>query len=133
MNPMSMNKSEDPESIRLGMGVLGSDSVVTGRMRASGVVVVEAFKVTVVCAQILLTQPSGGAWVGGLLNHFPLLPRRWWLVLGPWRLLRPLLWTVTWSSPWLSAQFFHKTGKGCSPCGAVAPLELVYHLCRVSQ
>src|SRR6266481_7566084 len=129
MNPVLMNKSEDPESIRVGMGVPGSDSVVTGRMRASGVVVVEAFRVTVVCARILLTQPSGGARVGGLLNRFPLLPRRWWLVLGLWRLLGPLLWVVTWSSPSLSAWFFHKKGKGCSPCGAVAPLELVYHLC----
>src|SRR6266481_6590513 len=129
MNPMSMNKSEDPESIRVGMGVPGSDLAVTGRMRASGVVVVEAFRVTVVCAQILLTQPSGGARVGGLLNCFPLLPQRWWLVLGPWRSLGPSLRMVPWSSPLLSAQFSHKTGKGCSPCGAVAPLELVYHLC----
>src|SRR6266481_3336979 len=128
-----MNKSEDPESIRVGMGVPGSDSVVTGRTRALGVVVVEAFRVTVVCARILLMQPSGGARVGGLLNRFLLLPRRWWLVLGPWWSLGPLIWTVTWSSPWLSAQFFHKTGKGCSPYGTVAPLELVYHLCRVSR
>src|SRR6266481_8262385 len=106
-----MNESEDPESIRVGMGVPGSDSVVTGRTRASGVVVVKAFRVTVVCARILLMQPSGGARVGGLLNRFPLLPRRWWLVLGPWWSLGPLLRTVTWSSPSLSARFFHKTGK----------------------
>src|SRR6266481_5566275 len=130
---MSMNESEDPESIRVGIGVPGSDSVVTGRTRVSGVVVVEAFRVTVVCARILLTQPSGGVQVGGLLNRFPLLPRRWWLVLGPWRSLGPLLRMVTWSSPLLSDRFFHKTGKGCSPCGAVALLELVYHLCRVSR
>ena len=45
-----MNEVEDPESIRVGMGVPGSDSVVTRRTRASGVVVVEAFRVTVVCA-----------------------------------------------------------------------------------
>src|SRR6266481_3123832 len=108
---MSMNESKDLESIRVGMGVPGSDLVVIGRTRVSGVVVVEAFRVTVVCARILLMQPLGGAWVGGLLNHFLLLPRRWWLVLGPWRSLGPLLWMVTWSSPSLSARFFHKTGK----------------------
>src|SRR6266481_2985987 len=132
MNPASMNESEDPESIRVGMGVLGSDSVVTRRTRALGVVVVEVFRVTVVCARILLTKPLGGVRVGGLLNRFPLLPRPWWLVLGPWWSLGPLLRTVPWSSPLLSARFSHKTGKGCSPCGAVAPLELVYHPCRVS-
>ena len=36
--------------IRVGMGVLGSNSVVTGITRVLGVVVVEAFRVMVVCA-----------------------------------------------------------------------------------
>ena len=75
MNPVSMNESEDLESIRAGMGVPGSDLVVTRIMRALGAVVVEAFRVTVVCARILLTQPSGGVWVGGLLSHFLPLPQ----------------------------------------------------------
>ena len=70
-----MNESEDPESIRVGMGVLGSDSVVTGRTRVLGVVVVEAFRVMVVCARILLMQPLGGVWMRGLLSCFPLSPR----------------------------------------------------------
>ena len=45
-----MNESEDPESIRVDMGVPGSTSAVTGMMRVLGVVVVEVFRVTVVCA-----------------------------------------------------------------------------------
>jgi len=48
-NPMSMNKSEDPESMRDIRGVLGISSAVIGIIRASGVVM-EALRVTIVCA-----------------------------------------------------------------------------------
>ena len=44
-----MNESEDPESTRDISGISGIDSEVTRIMRASGVVM-EALRVTVVCA-----------------------------------------------------------------------------------
>ena len=48
-NPESMNESEDPESTRDISGISGIDLEVTRIMRASGVVM-EALRVTVVCA-----------------------------------------------------------------------------------
>ena len=72
-NPKLMNKSEDPESTRDISGVLGIDSEVTRIMRASGVVM-EALRVTVVCARMGNTQPLGGAGCWRLLNLF--LPPR---------------------------------------------------------
>ena len=69
MNPKSMNKSEDPESTRDISGVLGIDSEVTGIMRVSGVVM-EALRVTVVCAQMGDMQPPGGTGCWRLLNLF---------------------------------------------------------------
>src|SRR6266481_969196 len=71
-NTVSMNKSEDPKSTRDESGILGMDSEVTRRMRVSGVVVTVAFRVAVVCAQIGLTQPSGGVGCGGCLVFFRL-------------------------------------------------------------
>ena len=72
-NPESMNESEDPESTRDISGVSGIDSEVTGIMRVSGVVM-EASRVTVVCARMGDTQPLGGAGCWRLLNIF--LPPR---------------------------------------------------------
>ena len=69
MNPESMKESEDPESTRDINGVSGINSEVTGIMRASGVVM-EALRVTVVCAQTGDTQPPGGAGCWRLLNLF---------------------------------------------------------------
>ena len=70
-----MNESEDPESTRDISRVSGMVSDVTGMMRASGVVM-EALRVTIVCARTDETQPPGG--VGGwrLLNLFLPPPRR---------------------------------------------------------
>ena len=68
-NPESMNESEDPESTRDISGVSGIDSEVTGIMRVSGVVM-EALRVTIVCARIGDTQPPGGAGCWRLLNLF---------------------------------------------------------------
>ena len=78
MNPKSMNKSEDPESMRDISGVLGIDSEVTGIMRASGVVM-EVLRVTVFCARMGDMQPPGGVGFWRLLNLF-LPPRRRTLV-----------------------------------------------------
>ena len=72
--PESMNESEDPESTRDINRVSGIDLEVTGIMRASGVVM-EALRVTIVCAQMGDTQPPGGAGCWRLLNLF-LPPRR---------------------------------------------------------
>ena len=68
-NPDLMNKSEDSKSTRDIKGVLRIDSEVTGIMRASGVVM-EALRVTVVCARIGDMQPPGGAGSWRLLNLF---------------------------------------------------------------
>ena len=68
-NPESMNKSEDPESTRDISSISGIDLEVTGIMRASGVVI-EALRVTVVCAQMGDVQPPGGAGCWRLLNLF---------------------------------------------------------------
>ena len=67
--PKLMNESEDPESTRDISWVSGMVSDVTGTMRASGVVM-EALRVTIVCARTDEMQPPGG--VGGwrLLNLF---------------------------------------------------------------
>ena len=70
-----MNKSEDPESTRDISQVLGMVLDVTGMMRASGVVM-EALRVTIVCAQTDEMQPPGGAGVWRLLNLFLPPPRR---------------------------------------------------------
>ena len=69
MNPESMNESEDPESTRDISRVSGMVSDVTRIMRVSGVVM-EALRVTIVCARTDEMQPLGG--VGGwrLLNLF---------------------------------------------------------------
>ena len=75
MNPESMNESEDPESTRDISSILGIDSEVTGIMRASGVVM-EALRVTVVCAQTGDVQPPGGVGCWRLLNLFLPLPQR---------------------------------------------------------
>ena len=69
MNPELMNKSEDPESTRDISCVLEIVLEVTGMMRASGVVM-EALRVTIVCAQTDEMQPPGGAGVWRLLNLF---------------------------------------------------------------
>ena len=69
MNPESMNKSKDPESMRDINGISGIDSEVTGIMRPSGVVM-EALRVMVVCAQMGDTQPPGGVGFWRLLNFF---------------------------------------------------------------
>ena len=58
MNPESMNESGDPESTRDISSMSGIDSEVTRIMRVSGVVM-EALRVTVVCAQTGDTQPPG--------------------------------------------------------------------------
>jgi len=73
-NPVSMNESEDPESTRdiKGRSVIGSAMI--GIMRASGVVM-EALRVTIVCARTGEMQPSGGAGLGGLLSLFSPLPQ----------------------------------------------------------
>ena len=68
-NPESMNKSEDPKSTRDISGVLGIDSEVTRIMWESGVVM-EALRVTIVCAQMGDMQPLGGAGCWMLLNLF---------------------------------------------------------------
>ena len=68
-NPMSMNESKDPMSMRDIRGVLGISSAVTGIMRASGVVM-EVLRVTIVCARMGETQPLGGVGLGGLLSLF---------------------------------------------------------------
>ena len=68
-NPESMNESEDPESTRDISGISGIDSEVTGIMRASGVVM-EALRVTVVCARTGDVQPPGGVGCWRLLNLF---------------------------------------------------------------
>ena len=73
-NPKSMNESKDPKSMRDISGVSGIDLEVTGIMRVSGVVM-EALRVTIVCAQMGDTQPPGGAGCWRLLNLF-LPPRR---------------------------------------------------------
>ena len=77
-NPESMNESEDPESTRDISGISGIDSETTGIMRVSGVVM-EALRVTVVCARMGDMQPPGGAGFWRLLNLF-LPPRRRTLV-----------------------------------------------------
>ena len=64
-----MNESEDLESTRDISGVSGIDLEVTGIMRASGVVM-EALRVTVVCARMGDTQPPGGAGFWRLLILF---------------------------------------------------------------
>ena len=69
MNPELMNESEDPESTRDISCVLGMASDVTGMMRALGAVM-EALRVTIVCAQMDEMQPPGGAGVWRLLNLF---------------------------------------------------------------
>ena len=68
-NPKSMNESEDPKSMRDINGVLGIDLEVTGIMRVSGVVM-EAVRVTIVCARTGDMQPLGGAGFWRLLNLF---------------------------------------------------------------
>ena len=68
-NPELTNKSEDPESTRDISCILGIVSEVTRMMRASGVVM-EALRVTIVCAQTDETQPPGGMEVWRLLNIF---------------------------------------------------------------
>ena len=68
-----MNESEDPESTRDMSGVSGIDSETTGIMRVSGVVM-EALRVTVVCARMGDMQPPGGVGCWRLLNLF--LPPR---------------------------------------------------------
>ena len=62
-------KSKDPESLRDINGVLGIDLEVTGIMRASGVVM-EALRVTIVCAQMGEMQPPGGVGFWRLLSLF---------------------------------------------------------------
>ena len=73
-NPELMNESEDPKSTRDISGISGIDLEVTRIMRVSGVVM-EALRVTVVCARMGDTQPLGGAGCWRLLNLF-LPPRR---------------------------------------------------------
>ena len=68
-NPELMNKSNDPESTRDINGILGIDSEVTQIMRVSGVVM-EALRVTIVCARMGEMQPPGGAGGWRLLNLF---------------------------------------------------------------
>ena len=70
-NPMSTNESKDPEYTRDIRGMLGIGLAVIGTMRASGVVM-EALRVTIVCAQMGEMQPSGGVRSGGLLSRFRL-------------------------------------------------------------
>ena len=69
MNPKTMNESEDPESTRDIIGVLGINSEVTRIMRASGVVM-EVLRVMVVCTRMGDMQPPGGAGFWRLLNLF---------------------------------------------------------------
>ena len=72
MNPVSMNESKDPESTRDISRVSGMVSDVTRMMRASGVVM-EALRVTIVCAQTDEMQPWGVRGVGGCSIFFCLL------------------------------------------------------------
>ena len=74
-NPVSMNESKDPDSMRDIRGVLGISLAVIRIMRASGVVM-EVLRVMIVCAQMGETQPLGGAGLGGLLSLFSPLPRQ---------------------------------------------------------
>ena len=69
MDPKSMNESEDPKSMRDINGISGIDLEVTRIMRPSGVVM-EALRVTIVCAQTSDMQPPGGVGFWRLLNHF---------------------------------------------------------------
>ena len=69
MNPMSMNESKDPESIRDISGVLGIDLEMTRIMRASGVVM-EVLRVTIVQARTDEMQPPRDAGFRRLLNLF---------------------------------------------------------------
>ena len=64
-----MNESKDPESMRDISGISGINLEVTRIMRASGVVM-EALRVTVVCARMGDTQPLGGVGCWRLLNLF---------------------------------------------------------------
>ena len=68
-NPMPMNESEDPKSMRDINGISGINSEVTRIMRVSGVVM-EALRVTIVCARMGDTQPQGGVGFWRLLNLF---------------------------------------------------------------
>ena len=74
-NPESTKESKDPKSTRDISGILGIISEVTGMMRALGVVM-EALRVTIVCAQTDEMQPPGGAGVWRLLNLFSPPPRK---------------------------------------------------------
>ena len=69
MKGESMNESKDPESTRDISQVSGMVSDMTGIMRASGVVM-EALRVTTVCARTDEMQPPGGVGVWRLLNLF---------------------------------------------------------------
>ena len=65
-----MNESKDPESTRDISQVSGMVSDVTRIMRVSGVVM-EALRVTIVCARTDETQPPGGAGFWRLLSQSP--------------------------------------------------------------
>jgi len=131
-NPMSMNESEDPKSTRDIRGVSGIGLAVIGIMRASGVVM-EALRVTIVCAQMGEMQPSGGVGLGRLLSLFSPLPRRGTLVIlqSPLGLRQP--WPAPSGIPWPCVWFSHRTGRGCYPDDIVIPGASASHISQVSQ
>src|SRR5882724_4675403 len=79
-------------------------------------------------------QSSGCAKSRGLLSLFSNLCQKTWIcpdqtwTLGLWQ--KPS-WIL--DSPWRHVQWCHKRGKACCQDGTDAPVELAFHLSRVSM
>ena len=87
-HPELANESEDPESTRDISGISGIVSEVTGIMRVSGVVM-EALRVTIVCAQTDEMQPPSDAAGYNLSRLKP--ESSWALIQAEPRLAEPIL------------------------------------------
>src|SRR5882724_756526 len=128
-----MKESDDPESTRDFRTMFGRVLDVKESVSESGFERANALRVRVF-ARGSSTQSSGCAESRGLLSLFlnlcrktRICPDQVW-TLGLW-------WKLSWilDSPWRCVQWCHKKGKACCQYGADAPVELAFHLSRVSK
>src|SRR5882724_8679246 len=128
-----MKESEDLESMSDFRTMFGRVSDVKESVSESGFERGDALRVGVF-ARGSSTQSSGRAESRGLLSLFSNLCRKTQICpdqVWTLRLWRKPSWIL--DSPWQRVQQCHKKGKACCQDGADAPVELAFHLSRVSK